>query len=725
MKKISKLVLSVALLAFLWTGCSDEFLKEKKDYSHLSPDIYNDYVGAKMRVEDIYLRLLPDANTGYSYRSPSGGKNDILSQSTEEYTGLSKYVSPDVAITTSSNLDDYFHVSKNTSGGPWGEIRNCNDVIEGISNGTLTNIEKEELLGQVYFFRAWQYYMLVRTYGGVPIIDHVQITDVSQASNLAVPRATTKECIDFICDDLELAAEMLPASWGAADFGRITKGAALALAGRARLLYASPLFNRADNQERWQTAYDANTKAIAALKEGGFGLAYQDAPGVNAAGWSFIFSDYNSKESVFVTLYNRVHDDNASHEIYRNNRREQGLRPSNAAGATSNTGTSANALMVDLFPMADGKKPTEVGAYNYSPLKFFLNRDPRFYRTFAFPGVYWRFEGDPFAWTGTIPSNAVYRGSEYVLWNYSWYADATKQADEGLSGFGADMLGQNYRGVYVRKRSNDFDMNAPTPVCLYRWPSTSGENRQGAFGEGAFPHMEIRYAEVLLNLAEAACGSGKPAEAIQILKDIRQRAGYSTAIAGPDYGLDVAALSGDRGKLFGAILYERQIELAYEGKRFDDMRRWLLWDGGSEFNQVDGAPSTWSLGGAYGGNTCTYLGVEPFNDKRRDNFELHATGTAAEANGQDPLLALRPAPIDLKNPLDTQVDALAAFYDNNLVRKTRRGDEIGKKVKFLPKYYFIGLTSGAQSNNITLLQTIGWADATQGNINGTYDPVAE
>jgi hypothetical protein len=724
-KKINILFFSAVMAtgAFMWTGCNDDFLEEKTDYSRLTPEIYNDYTGAKLRVDDIYLRLLPNANESFTYRNPSTGKSDIQSQSTEEFTGLSDFVNPDVILTSSSNLKDWFHVGKTTSGGPWGEIRNCNDVIEGISGSTLTEAQKNELLGQVYFFRAWQYYMLVKTYGGVPIIDHVQAADVGEAENLTVPRSTTKQCIDFICSDLEKAAEMLPNRWG--DFGRVTKGTALALAGRARLLYASPLFNRADDLARWQAAYDTNKAAIEALTAGGFGLAYSGGAGINAAGWSKMFSDFNSSEAVFVTLYNKVHDDDAAHEIYRNNHLEQTLRPSNAAGATSNTGMSANALMVDLFPMADGKKPTEVGTFNYSPLKFFENRDPRFYRTFAFPGVTWRFEGNPLAWTGSIPSNAFQGdGLNYELWNYAWYSDAAKQTNEDLPGFGASMLGQNYRGVYVRKRSNDFDMNTPMPTCLYRWPATASENRQGAFGEGAMPHMEIRYAEVLLNFAEAACAIGNSAEAIQVLKDIRARAGYDVNIAGGDYGLDVAALTADRGKLFGAILYERQIEFAYEGKRFDDMRRWLLWDGGVNFSEVEGAPASWSLSG-FGGNTCTYLGVEPLNGKRRDNIELRTIATAPETSTGDPIVASRPAALDLKSDLSTQFPALATFYDAYLVRKTRKGDEAGKVVTFLPKYYLIGLTSSAQTNNITLLQTIGWADATQGNINGTFDPLAE
>ncbi|WP_243349250.1 RagB/SusD family nutrient uptake outer membrane protein [Parabacteroides sp. FAFU027] len=715
MTKLYKSIFHVACLLsiFLWMGCSDDFLKDKKNYSNLTPDIYNDYAGASLRVQDIYLRLLPDVNNGLSYRSTSSGKADIQSQSTEEFSGLSNFVSPDVILSTSSGLNDWFHVNKATNAGPWGEIRNCNDVLEGVSGSTLTDTQKKTLLGQVYFFRAWQYYLLVKTYGGVPIVDHVQVTDVSQAQALEVPRSTTKQCIDFICQGLDTAASMLPARWDDANFGRVTKGAALALAGRARLLYASPLFNRADNADRWQAAYDANKKAIDALTAGGFGLAYKDAPGINGAGWAKIFSDFNSNEAVFVTLYNKVHDDNAANEIYRNNHWEQTIRPANTN--KNGGGMSPTSMMVDLFPMADGKKPTEVGTYN--PLTFFANRDPRFYRTFGFPGVSWRFDAasDPTSLGVDYP----YSGANYMLWNYSWYANSTKQADITQSGYGADGLGLNYKGVYIRKRSDDFDMTTPIPTLLYRW---SLENKQGPFGEGAMPWMEIRYAEVLLNFAEAACGAGHPDEAIQALKDIRKRASLPAGTDGL-YGLS-SDLASDRGKLFGAILYERQIELAYEGKRFDDMRRWLLWDGGAAFNQIAGVPTSWTLTG-FGGNTCTYLGVEPLNGKRRDNIEITAKATAEEAQGKDPIKTNRPAAMDLKTDLSTQTNALVTFYTTYLMRKTRQGDEAGKVVSFKPQYYFIGLTSGAQTNNVTLLQTIGWADVLHGNINGTFDPLAE
>lgn len=728
-KMIHTKILGGALAAgiVLLAGCSDDFLQEKKNYGQLSPDIYNDYTGASYRLQDLYLRLLPSADGGLQYNSPPSGKSDVQSQATEEYATLSWYVDPD---REDPNPDaDWFHVNKQTSAGPWGAIRNCNDFIENVLAGTLSDLEKDELLGQAYFLRAWQYFLLVRTYGGVPIVDHVQATDVSQAEGLAIPRSTTKECIDWICTEMENAATMLPASWSGSDWGRVTKGAALAVAGRARLLYASPLFNRTDDEARWQLAYDTNKAAIAALTAGGFELENENKPGLNGSGFSQIFSNYNSKEAVFVTLYNKGRDNDAANEIWRNNHREQGLRPANAAGNATASGTNVTGMMLDLFPMADGKKPgqSETFAYGADELTFFKNRDPRFYRTFAFPGEYWRFDGDPTAWNwGDAGAPVLYAGPNYVLWNYAWHLNADEQKRDDATGFGADLLGELYRGLYVRKRSNDFDLSEGfNSTVLYTWPAYPGENRQGAFGEGAFPHMEIRYAEVLLNLAEAAVGIGETGEAFEILKRIRTRAGYDAAIAGADLGL----VEGDRAAMFAAVLYERQIELAYEGKRFDDMRRWMLWDGGT--GKVDGAPSTWTLTG-FGGNTCTYLGVAPFNGQRRDNVELRTIAIGAKNDASDPLKTVRPAPLDLKKSFADQatvIDDLAKFYTANLVRKVRRGDEIDngekKYVEFLPKNYFIGLKDGAQQANQTLEQTIGWRDIMNDNANGTFDPLAE
>ena len=69
------------------------------------------------------------------------------------------------------------------------------------------------------------------------------------------------------------------------------------------------------------------------------------------------------------------------------------------------------------------------------------------------------------------------------------------------------------------------------------------------------------------------------------------------------------------------------------------------------------------------------------------------------------------------------IDNLFTFYANNLVRKSYTVDAAA--VTFQPKYYFIGLKNSAQQMNVTLLQTIGWADLERSSANGTFDPLAE
>lgn len=714
--KINKLGVFVTLMtiAAVFSGCSDKFLEEKKNYGSFTDEIYSDYEGAKSRIDYLYQVLLPSSTAGISFDTPSAGVSDDYSKSTEEYGGFSDYVNPTISLGNTTVPDYIYRENKNIS--PYGRIRECNLIIEGIENGSLSDAQKNELVAQAYFFRAWCYYRLVKIYGGVPIIDYVQNPMIGETGglDLVVPRSTTKECIDFICSDLDLAANGLPASWvsESANYGRVTAGAALALQGRARLLYASPLFNRADDQARWEKAYQSNKAAIEKLAAGGFGLANLTSPGTNASGWAKMFSDYKSPEAVFVTLYNTLKPSTGT-SYNKNNAWENSIRPKNTGGGG---GKSATAQMVDLFPMADGKKPGQ-STYAYDPQRFFMNRDPRFYRTFAFPGVRWAFNGDP------TPTNIVsypYVGANYVLWSYSWYKLATEQTADDQTGYTADGLGSSNASVYIRKRSDDFDVNT-TPLYLY--------DITNRFSLSAAPYMEIRYAEVLLNFAEAACGANHLDEALAALKQIRQRAGY-TAI---NDGLD-ASLATDRAQLFAAILYERQIELAYEGKRFDDMRRWMLWDGG--LGQA-ALKSSWGLTG-FGGNTCAYLGVSPLNGQRRTGIEVQlaaSLGQDEEKDGFDPIIKkgiVRPAALNLMVDATTEqknnkpIDKLADFYRANLNRKSTRVDgDTQYTIKFQPKYYFIGFRSNMQSMNVTLKQTIGWADLENNGADGTFDPLAE
>ena len=737
MKRKNIKTLGIAFMAAVaFTSCSDQFLQDKKNYDSASADSYNYYSGALARVADIYMWCLPDATAEPSWKYNSTGLADLQSKSTEEYSGFGAFVDPDAEMTYQSGnnpVPDYFQgQTGNIQQMAWGRIRNCNDVIAGIEGSTLSQEEKNELLGQVYFFRAWCYYNLVKWYGGVPIIKEVQ--DIVAES--VVPRSSTKDCIEFICDDLNRSATLLApftenGGWPATEFGRVTSGTALALLGRVRLLYASPLFNRKNDIERWKKAYEDIGNSISRLNACGYGLLYENNPGVNASGWASMFSQVqDNTEAVFVTLYN-TNTSSSQADFSKNNTWEHGIRPSTALGGG---GKTPSAMLVDIFPMADGKRPKSCTTYTmieestHSGEKDypFMNRDPRFYRTFAFPGVRWAFSGDP----RSEKSRNPYNGTEYELWNYVWYLSDKEVTNPESSAYGADNLLSNAKGFYIRKRSDDLDVSGSP---RYVFDASNG------FRYSASPYMEIRYAEVLLNYAEAACGANHLDVAVAQLKKIRARVGYT---ADNNYGLQTN-LTSDQQACMAAILYERQIELAYEGKRFDDLRRWMLFDGGTE--RVDGAPDSWTLTG-WDGNTCDYLGFTPLNGQRRDNLEFRVQSKAEYNNGlggkswaidndedPDPLKDYkqnRPDAIDLRIDISEQQEVLKSFYETYLVRKEKKGDayytdQSVKYMHFYPKYYLLGLYQGAQSANPTLLQTIGWGDYMNGGANGTFDPLAE
>ena len=714
------------------TSCSDSFLEDKRNYDNVGPEIYDDYDACKARLNDIYSWCLPDVNeTNRVWKSPSTGSDDDQAKSTEEYSGFSCYVNPQTELMSDGDnrVPDYFcgQIS-NIQEAVYGRIRNINDVIRGVNGGSISQEQKNEILGQLYFFRAWCYYSLLKFYGGVPIVTEV----VDPEEGIVFPRATTKQTVDFILSDLDAAAKLLGpftmnGGWGGSDYGHVTTGTALALKGRVLLLWASPLFNRANNQDRWTNAYNLMKLELDSINACGYGL-YNEANNINGSAFANMFNQRTTAnpEAVFVTLYNQT----TTGDGQKNNSWERWIRPAN----TSGSGFRASAMLVDLFPMADGKVPTTAqtytkldrSEYEYDREHPFMNRDPRFYRTFAMPGFRWAYNGD-----GSVdqPNDPKYNnGRDYELWNYVWYTTAEDRDNPNSSNsYGADNFlvhGTGTPGVYVRKRSDDLDVN-PNP--LYTNFNATADN--SGFAYSAQPYMEIRYAEVLLNLAEAACGANQMAEAVSYLQQIRARAGYTAA---NNYGLD-AGLAGDQAACMSAILYERQIEFAYEGKRFDDMRRWMLFDGGT--GKVAGAPSSWNLTG-WNGNTCDWLGFKPLNGQRRENIEFrvsnaHNNGLGGTTYGSDPFdPSERCEAVDLRQELDPQLETLKTWYDQYLVRKDRKGDgrdinQIDLYINFRPKYYLLGFNSSAQGSNSALPQTIGWDDFNNGGAPGTFDPLAE
>lgn len=728
------IALSIAAAASLsLMSCSDDFLADKRPYGSYGPEqVYYDQASVNLRLNYIYQKSLPNHKTFsnstdnfYPDLWPVGG-NDFLSAHTDEFTGYGTWSDPGI-VWDNTNIQRFFFYGINES--PWKKIRECTDVIVRV-NGTegiiLTDLQKQEVTAQAKFFRASRYFRLWKRYGGLPIVNTIQSTLSSDADKLSLSRTSSDSTFRFMMDDLRYAGEHLPARWEeeANDWGRITSGAAYALAGYIANYYASPVFNRNDEKERWLTAYELNAKALEKLQEGNFGLAYAGTPGRNAEGWAKIWTniyggEQNSSEAVFFAVCNNLGGD-SSDQLYNN--WEQAVRPKNAKGSAT---LCPSAEMVDLFPMADGRRPDEVGEYTYDKTLFFLNRDPRFYRTFAFPGTQWRFSGSM-----SQPDQCPYtNGTSYELQNYAWYSSPEEFNDSVKTGYFSDLMGSGGQTIFVRKKSQDYAV-AQNPLYVF--------DEESGFSMNAQPAIYMRYTEVLLNFAEAACGVGKLDEAWNALIQIRQRVGYEG-----DCGLD-PAIRADRARMFDAILYERQIELAYEGKRFDDCHRWMLFDGGVGQAGIspDMALTAWE------GNTCSYLGVRPLNQQLTHKLEMVVdpnvyTGAKTPDNdpfGENIAMLDKPKALTLTEDFRTvapetedgevtyknaDVKALAQFYQRYLVRKdvATMTNETSVYPTWPATCYFLGLAEGDQTNNPGVVQEIGWQSLYGGM--GLYNPISK
>ena len=201
-----------------------------------------------------------------------------------------------------------------------------------MEKSTLPEEQKNEVLGQAYFFRAWRYYNMFKFYGGLPIVTQV----LNPTADAFTPRSTSKETYEFILNDLEKSAELLMektanGGWGTGDWGRVTSGTALALKGRLMLLWASPLFNRKNDQSRWQEAYEEMKEDLIVINACGHGL-YKTSNNVNGSDFANQFvQTTRNPEAVFVVNYNTTAILTGIDDAAKNNAWERFIRPAHVA----------------------------------------------------------------------------------------------------------------------------------------------------------------------------------------------------------------------------------------------------------------------------------------------------------------------------------------------------------------------------------------------------------
>jgi len=397
------------------------------------------------------------------------------------------------------------------------------------------------------FLRALFYFELVKRFGGVILMGD-RIAELSD--DLELPRNSYEDCINYIVSELDVIQDslrILPLASPDQEGFVATKNAALALKSRVLLYAASPLFNGNSIEygneligyttvdpesikERWQRASDAAFEFMTAYgsKELYGGTDIHAIQGMDFL--NVFVNDYggSNKDVIFVR------------EGGRNKDVEKVLGPVGFSiqGALGEGMMCPTQDLVDAFPMRDGRTKEEASTdYPYDdktmyedptratlrPAKNVMCRDPRLYYSVLHNGAKW-----------LNTTLATYEGG------VNNPTGAMKKTKTGY-----------YQRKFMQKEADKVNEYENT---LHRW-------------------IMFRYAEILLNYAEAENEANGPSEAIfDALRAIRYRAGIEAGRNG-QHGMNIS-MTQDELREF--IRNERRLELAFEEHRYWDIRRWRI-----------------------------------------------------------------------------------------------------------------------------------------------------
>jgi hypothetical protein len=254
--KVATLIAVCLLSVAIFTSCKKDFFEIKDTNGFEVIGSFEDEGAVGLFLNRTYALVMPQWPTIGGIHNTSDETNNA--NTAFLYGTLNENSVTDIGTASGITTNRY------------SDIRRCNVAIDGLNESvTLAENTRNTLKGQFFFLRAYTYFKLVRLYGGVPLVFHAQGVD---DNNLQVPRSKTSECIAASARDLDSAAAFLPNTWSAAEAGRATRIAALAVKAKALLYWASPQFNINNVASRWTDAYTANKAAYDAGVAAGYGL---------------------------------------------------------------------------------------------------------------------------------------------------------------------------------------------------------------------------------------------------------------------------------------------------------------------------------------------------------------------------------------------------------------------------------------------------------------------
>lgn len=501
-------------VAIVLSSCKEKWL-DIEPQDRVSEDaVWDNPSVADLFLNDIYGYLPPYRTTGWWSESWTDNCMNVQTWQGQAEIVRSGALSPS---NTLGNIKRYDAVNDWTWDANFSYIRKCNVFIQKVQESeTLSDEYKTVRIAEAKFLRAWFYMTTFKYFGGLPIIEE-PLDIKTQGEGIFRERASAQETAAFISRDCQEAADALPVDQ--AEWGRITKGAALALKGYVELLAASPLSNPDNNKELW-------AKAAASYKQVMDMAKYQLTDYYHG-----LFVEDNNHNSEMILPYviryplaNEDQDTRFLEDLYGPAYAE--IEPFGVVNY-SIVESAPTQDLVDAYRMKDGKTITESPLYD--PAHPYENREPRFYESIIYDGAPFR---DGFIYTRKgDPYNAVDRSRTKWVTPTGYYI--RKTYDERINGLLERPKGQKNHGD---------------------WPL-------------------LRYADVLLGYAEAQNEAVGPDQSVlDAINAIRTREDVSIPSIQDTYG----TVSQDQMREI--IRTERRIELAFEDKRYTDITRWKIGD---------------------------------------------------------------------------------------------------------------------------------------------------
>jgi tetratricopeptide (TPR) repeat protein len=406
----------------------------------------------------------------------------------------------------------------------------------------LSNEAKAEYVTEAKFLRALYYFTLLDIFGGVPYYDETVNVNAEYA-DMKKPRNSADEIRSHVLDDLNEAIAQLPATRPEAEYGRATKGAAYALRGKVYLYakdwkkaiadFEEVVNNRSNN---YGYALDTDYARIFKLYNGARSsemiFAIQNKSGVGTE-YGMPLNLYMGTRGTFSSCWNQTMPATNLVDMYE----YPDGKPFNwddvFPGYNAATTDERKALL--SVELTAGVMTGLRNADTAKILRAYTNRDPRLMATVIVPYSWYR------GWDANAPKDMLFALDHNVQGSRSAQPVGTMQNDNGW--------------------------------VTYFWRKFVTEyNLDGAISNRSHTPFEfplIRYADVLLMLSEAYNEDGQLDKAVTELNKVRARVNLPGLNSGAAW-LSVST----REQMAERIRKERAVELAGEGHRFSDLRRW-------------------------------------------------------------------------------------------------------------------------------------------------------